>query len=110
MSIFDLFGTSAQQNAANAQIGGINAGLGAATNNINAGTSALQTNYGAALQHKGRHRSRHNPWAGLDVRPSPARPHPSLAREWRWPVDRARRAQQGRRRQRPSQLRMATST
>src|ERR1700722_18069840 len=50
MSIFDLFGTSAQQNAANAQIGGINAGLGAATNNIKAGTSALRTNYGAALQ------------------------------------------------------------
>jgi Chaperone of endosialidase len=50
MSIFDLFGTSAQNNAAQAQIAGINSGLGAATNNINAGTGALQTNYGAALQ------------------------------------------------------------
>jgi hypothetical protein len=50
MSIFDLFGTSAQNNAANAQIQGINAGLGAATNNIDAGTTALQGNYAAALQ------------------------------------------------------------
>jgi hypothetical protein len=50
MSIFDLFGTSAQQNAANAQIQGINTGQAQATGNINAGTQALQTNYGAALQ------------------------------------------------------------
>jgi Chaperone of endosialidase len=49
-SIFDIFGTSAQQNAANAQIQGIQTGQQQATNNINAGTSALQTNYGAALQ------------------------------------------------------------
>src|SRR5580698_5758392 len=50
MSIFDLFGTSAQQNAANAQIAGINSGLTSATGNINQGTQALQNNYTAALQ------------------------------------------------------------
>jgi hypothetical protein len=49
-SIFDLFGTSAQQNAANAQIAGINSGVTQATNNIDAGTTALQTNYASALQ------------------------------------------------------------
>jgi hypothetical protein len=50
MSIFDIFGTSAQNNAAQAQISGINSGLGAATNNINAGSQALMTNYSGALQ------------------------------------------------------------
>jgi Chaperone of endosialidase len=50
MSIFDIFGTSAQQNAANAQIAGIQSGQQQATQNINAGTNALQTNFGAALQ------------------------------------------------------------
>jgi hypothetical protein len=50
MSIFDLFGTSAQQNAANAQIQGMQTGQHQATGNINAGTQALQTNYTNALQ------------------------------------------------------------
>jgi hypothetical protein len=50
MSIFDLFGTSAQRNAAQAQIQGINTGQAQATGNINAGTQALQTNYTDALQ------------------------------------------------------------
>jgi Chaperone of endosialidase len=50
MSILDLFGTSAQQNAANAQIAGIQSGQAQAQGNINQGTQALQTNYGAALQ------------------------------------------------------------
>jgi hypothetical protein len=40
MSIFDLFGTSAQQNAANAQIQGINTGQQQATGDINQGTQA----------------------------------------------------------------------
>ena len=50
MSIFDLFGTSAQKNAASAQIQGINTGQTQATGDINAGTQALQTNYTNALQ------------------------------------------------------------
>jgi hypothetical protein len=50
MSILDLFGTSAQQNAANAQIAGIQSGQAQAQGNINAGTQALQTNYASALQ------------------------------------------------------------
>jgi hypothetical protein len=50
MSIFDIFGTSAQNNAAQAQIQGINTGQAQATGNINAGTQALQTNYTNALQ------------------------------------------------------------
>ena len=50
MSLFDLFGTSAQQNAANAQIAGINSGLTSATGNINQGTQDLQSNYASALQ------------------------------------------------------------
>jgi Chaperone of endosialidase len=50
MSIFDIFGTSAQNNAANAQIQGLQSGQQQATGNINAGTQALQSNYGAALQ------------------------------------------------------------
>jgi hypothetical protein len=49
-SIFDLFGTSAQQNAANAQIAGIQSGQAQAQGNIGAGTQALQTNYASALQ------------------------------------------------------------
>jgi Chaperone of endosialidase len=42
-----LFGGA--NNAANAQIAGIQAGLGQATGDINQGSQALQTNYGAAL-------------------------------------------------------------
>jgi hypothetical protein len=44
----DLFGGA--DNAANAQIAGINAGVQQATGNINQGNQALTTNYAAALQ------------------------------------------------------------
>lgn len=47
MGIFDIFNTSDQTAAANAQIAGINAGVGAATPFINSGTNAI-TSYGAA--------------------------------------------------------------
>ncbi len=50
MGLFDIFSNKDQQAAAQAQIAGINAGVGQATGNINSGISALNTNYTAALQ------------------------------------------------------------
>lgn len=50
MSFFDLFTNDVAQQAANQQIGGINAGLQQATGNINEGINALNTNYTAGLQ------------------------------------------------------------
>jgi hypothetical protein len=49
-SIFDIFGTGAQRDAANAQIQGINTGQQQARGDINAGTQALTNNYAGALQ------------------------------------------------------------
>jgi hypothetical protein len=48
MGIFDIFGTSDQTAAAQAQIGGINSGYNLASGNINQGINALQSNFGAA--------------------------------------------------------------
>lgn len=48
MGIFDIFGTSDQQAAAQAQIAGLNAANTAATGNINSGIGALTSNYGNA--------------------------------------------------------------
>ena len=50
MGIFDIFSTSDQTAAANAQIQGLNQGNAQATGNINQGIGALNTNYTAALQ------------------------------------------------------------
>lgn len=50
MGIFDIFGTQDQQNAAQAQITGLQQGNAQATANINQGNQALQTNYTSALQ------------------------------------------------------------
>ncbi|MCS3725507.1 tail fiber domain-containing protein [Bradyrhizobium betae] len=50
MSIFDIFTNNVAEDAANQQIGGINAGKTAATGDINQGISALNTNYTKALQ------------------------------------------------------------
>jgi len=50
MGLFDIFGTGDQRNAANAQIAGINAGLGDLTKSFGQGRGALQTNYTAGLQ------------------------------------------------------------
>ena len=50
MGIFDIFGTQDQTAAANAQIAGINSGVGAATGNINSAISGNNTSYAAALQ------------------------------------------------------------
>lgn len=50
MGIFDgIFNTKPQQDAAQDQIAGINAGLSGLTTNINQGNNALQTNYAAGL-------------------------------------------------------------
>lgn len=49
MGIFDIFGTQDQQNAANAQNAGIQAGLGQLQNSFGQGQQALNTNYAAAL-------------------------------------------------------------
>ncbi|WP_445222259.1 tail fiber domain-containing protein [Bradyrhizobium sp. Pa8] len=50
MSIFDIFDNSVAQDAANAQIAGINTGVSKATENINQGIGAINTNYTNALQ------------------------------------------------------------
>jgi hypothetical protein len=50
MGLFDIFGTGAQRDAANAQIAGINAGLGDLDKSFGKGRGALQTNYAAGLQ------------------------------------------------------------
>jgi Chaperone of endosialidase len=50
MGIFDIFGTGDQQQAAQSQIAGLNAGNSAATGNINSGIGAINTGYSAALQ------------------------------------------------------------
>jgi hypothetical protein len=50
MGIFDIFSNSDAQQAAQAQIQGLNAGNALATGNINQGIGALNTNYTAALQ------------------------------------------------------------
>lgn len=50
MGIFDIFSTQPAQDAANAQIAGLNSGYGAASGSINQGIGALNTNYSAALQ------------------------------------------------------------
>lgn len=50
MGIFDVFNTSDQTAAANAQIAGINSGVGQATGNINSAISGNNTSYTAALQ------------------------------------------------------------
>jgi hypothetical protein len=50
MGLFDVFGTGDQTNAANAQISGINAGLGNLTQSFGQGRNALTTNYSAGLQ------------------------------------------------------------
>lgn len=50
MGLFDIFSTSDQTAAAQAQIAGLNAGFGQASGNINQGIGALNTNYTAALQ------------------------------------------------------------
>lgn len=47
MGIFDIFGTSDQTNAANAQIAGLNSGYNLASGAINTGIGSLNTNYGA---------------------------------------------------------------
>jgi hypothetical protein len=50
MGIFDIFGTQDQQNAAQSQIAGINAGYGQLQDLSQQGRGALQTNYTAGLQ------------------------------------------------------------
>lgn len=50
MGIFDIFTNKNAQDAANAQIAGINSGLQSATGAINQGSQDLTTNYTAALQ------------------------------------------------------------
>lgn len=49
-SIFDIFSTQPAQDAAQAQISGLNAGNAQATGNINSAIGSLNTNYTAALQ------------------------------------------------------------
>jgi len=49
MSLFDIFDTNAQQNAANAQIAGINAGYGQLSQLYGQGQNALTTNFTAGL-------------------------------------------------------------
>ena len=48
MGIFDIFSTGPAQQAAQAQIGGLNTGYGLASGNIQQALQALQGNYGAA--------------------------------------------------------------
>ena len=48
MGIFDIFSTQPAQNAAQAQIGGLNAGYNVASGDINQAIQALQGNYGNA--------------------------------------------------------------
>lgn len=48
MSLFDIFSTQPAQNAANAQIAGLNAGYNTASGNIQQAIQALQQNYGTA--------------------------------------------------------------
>lgn len=50
MGIFDIFNTSDQQAAAQAQISGLQSGNAQATGNINSGINTLNSTYGAALQ------------------------------------------------------------
>lgn len=50
MGLFDIFSTTDQTNAANAQIAGLTAGNTQATGNINSGIGAINTGYSAALQ------------------------------------------------------------
>jgi hypothetical protein len=50
MGIFDIFSNSDAQNAAQAQAAGLTAGYNQLVPLLNQGTSALQTNYAAALQ------------------------------------------------------------
>lgn len=49
MGIFDAFGTGDQQNAANAQIAGINQGLNGLTSDINTGNQDITSNFSNAL-------------------------------------------------------------
>jgi hypothetical protein len=50
MGLFDIFNTNDQTAAANAQIQGVNTGLGQLNQNYDAGRNALTTNYAAGLQ------------------------------------------------------------